>query len=235
MEPIFEYFEIIVNRLQNPLPKGAQGAKHHIYPKSCGGWNLKCNLVKLTRKEHYRCHELLPYIFKDLGDENGYQKMLYAWHLISTVEDGTFVTQEEYEKLLSDYDKMVRGKPSGSSGKHWSEESRRKASLSHIGKSPANKGVPHTPEELRKMSLAHKGKKTGPVPLERRIKISESLKGHEPWNKGQTGLQHVSAERKKKQSEQISGRKWFNDGSKSYMLKPDDPKIAELHLLPGRK
>ena len=184
MEPIFEYFDIITNRLQNPLPKGTVGAKHHIYPKSLGGWNLKCNIVKLTRGEHYRCHELLPYIFKDLGDENGYQKMLYAWHLLHTLKDGTEVTQEEYEKLLADYDKMVRGKPSGSSGKHWSLESRQKASASKKGKPPNNKGKHPSPETRLKMSLARKGKKLGPCPKERREKISKSLKGNIPWNKG---------------------------------------------------
>lgn len=95
MEPIFEYFSIIVNRLQNPLPNGEYGEKHHIYPKSCGGTNDKLNIVKLTPEEHYRCHCLLPYIFED--DADSHRKMVLAWQMMSNRDNG--LTPEEYADL----------------------------------------------------------------------------------------------------------------------------------------
>jgi NUMOD3 motif len=39
--------------------------KHHILPKCLGGTDDKGNLVLLTAKEHYLCHKLLTYIYKN--------------------------------------------------------------------------------------------------------------------------------------------------------------------------
>lgn len=47
---------------------------HHIIPKSLGGSNRKENLVKLTPKEHFICHRLLPKMTSDIAKN----KMLYA-------------------------------------------------------------------------------------------------------------------------------------------------------------
>ena len=48
--------------------------KHHIIPKSLGGTNTKDNLVRLTAREHFVCHRLLPLFTK--GDDKA--KMLRA-------------------------------------------------------------------------------------------------------------------------------------------------------------
>lgn len=47
---------------------------HHVIPKSLGGSNRKENLVRLTPKEHFICHRLLPKMTSGT-DKN---KMLYA-------------------------------------------------------------------------------------------------------------------------------------------------------------
>ena len=69
-----------------------------------------------------------------------------------------------------------------------SEESKLKMSLSHIGKSPANKGKPHSDEAKLKMSLAKLGKPSAKKDFscspETRKKISETNKGQKAWNKG---------------------------------------------------
>ena len=43
---------------------------HHIIPKSLGGSNRKENLVKLTPKEHFICHRLLPKLTNSEGYVN---------------------------------------------------------------------------------------------------------------------------------------------------------------------
>jgi hypothetical protein len=48
------------NRIKH---NGAYYENHHIIPKCVGGINSKENLILLTAKEHYICHELLTYIY----------------------------------------------------------------------------------------------------------------------------------------------------------------------------
>jgi hypothetical protein len=52
--------------------------KHHIIPKSLGGSNRKDNLVKLTAREHFICHRLLPKM--TFGSYK--KKMLYAQNMM---------------------------------------------------------------------------------------------------------------------------------------------------------
>ena len=189
MEPIFEYFDIIVNRLQNPLPKEMKGEKHHIYPKSLGGWNLKCNIVKLTPQEHYQCHKLLPEIFKDLEDENGYKKMLYAWNALHITRDGLEISKEEYAKLRKQHAEIC------SKAKHTDEEKRKISEW--------NKGKVVSAETRRKLSEA--AKRRGPISEEVRKKRAEKMKGKH-W--------HWSEESKRKLSQSMKGRTPWNKGKK---------------------
>ena len=187
MEPIFEYFNIIVNRLQNPLPKGASGAKHHIYPKSLGGWNLKCNIVKLTHQEHYRCHCLLPTIFKEIGDSEGYKKMLSAWHFTHTTSDGVEISADEYALLQEEYAKSQSRRYKGrkqspeaianmkKAQSNRSEEWRRNISKSKMG-NKYGLGKRYKRSEETKKRISIQSRKTMSDPNVR-AKISASLTG----------------------------------------------------------
>ena len=146
MEPIFEYFDIIVNRLQNPVPKGEYGERHHIYPKSCGGSNDKFNIVKLTPEEHYRCHCLLPEIFKD--EPEGYKKMVYAFVFMSKRFGKT--SEKEYGTLKREFSK-IHSKTL--KGRRHTEEWKKNVS-------EKLKGVPKSPEMRKHLSEALKGHPT---------------------------------------------------------------------------
>ena len=109
-----------------------------------------------------------------------------------------YVFSEETKKKLSEAHK----------GKTHSEESKRKMSEVNKGKtlseehkiklSEAKKGKTFSEESKRKMSEAHKGKTFSE---EHKRKISET-------NKGRT----LSEEHKRKMSDVRKGRKWWNDG-----------------------
>ena len=223
MEPIFEYFEIIVNRLQNPLSKTEYGENHHIYPKSCGGWDLKCNLVKLTPEEHYRCHELLPEIFKD--EPENYGKMVFAKRFMAVSRKGIIIDPVEYGKIRREYahefSKMRKENPSpGMTGKHHTEEWKKQAAERMKGnkygvgnqarkvKEPWNKGLTgcYSDETLKRMSDASTGRKHTE---EWKKNHSEKMKGHPnwgpktAWNKGMK----MSAEYRQKLSKAHKGKK----------------------------
>lgn len=58
--------------------------KHHIIPKALGGDNSKANLVRLTAKEHFICHRLLPKMTCGMARS----KMLYAqWSMLRKDKD----------------------------------------------------------------------------------------------------------------------------------------------------
>lgn len=54
------YYAIINNRINNPHPKDIYTERHHIIPKSFGGSNKKENLVRLSAREHFLVHWILP-------------------------------------------------------------------------------------------------------------------------------------------------------------------------------
>lgn len=72
------YYQIIENRLQNPLSGYTE--THHIIPVSLGGSNNKDNLVKLSAREHFICHWLLLKMYKE--NKNSYFKMLKAFNMM---------------------------------------------------------------------------------------------------------------------------------------------------------
>lgn len=52
----------IIDRAKNRQLDGYK-EKHHILPRCMGGSNKKENLVELTAREHFICHQLLVYIY----------------------------------------------------------------------------------------------------------------------------------------------------------------------------
>lgn len=121
--------------------------------------------------------------------------------------------------------KETRKKISEAIKKKYAEnpEYRRKMAESQIGRtvsketgdkiSRANKGKKHSEEWCKKIGDSHRGKKLPPMSEESKKKISKTLMGHTPWNKGKKGVQvssrrgiHLSEEMKKRISQSLTGR-----------------------------
>ena len=88
-----EYHELICGALDIPR---MEGEVHHIVPRSCGGLDCDTNLVRLTCQEHFKAHELLPFIY-DKGREH--KAMVCAWGMMSGKFGGEEVSAEEYANL----------------------------------------------------------------------------------------------------------------------------------------
>ncbi len=93
------YNKIIKNAQSRQLPSGTYSEKHHIVPKSLGGSNDQCNLVKLTAKEHYICHLLLP----KMTEKSARRSMCHAlWKIVNQHRDYQLrykVTARMYETI----------------------------------------------------------------------------------------------------------------------------------------
>lgn len=93
--------------------------RHHILPKSLFPlWkNRKSNLVLLTAREHFFCHQLLIKIYPG-------KEMAFALHLLLTTNNGKqVISSREYEKIEK-LNSIYRKQMKPNLGRHWTEEQR---------------------------------------------------------------------------------------------------------------
>lgn len=90
------YNSIIKNAKRRTLDITIYIEIHHITPRSLGGNNLKNNLVKLTAREHYIVHQLLPKFTK--GKDKS--KMIYAFELMNKTKSNKkrYINSKTYER-----------------------------------------------------------------------------------------------------------------------------------------
>lgn len=121
---------------------------HHIIPKSLGGSDSKCNLVKLTYREHFIAHWILAKTLKG--------KMIYAFWKMCTSKSG-YKNSLAYEHARKDFIAEMRKRI-------LSNETRSKISKSLLGKKK-------TKEHRKNIKLAKNN-----ISDETRAKMSESAK-----------------------------------------------------------
>lgn len=124
---------------------------HHIIPKSLGGTNCKGNLIKLSLKEHYICHQLL--VKMTSGQQQ--KKMEKALYLMSKKHGFKVVSSSAYEKLKLEFYKSCKGP------KKWTEAGKKK--LHEIGKQRVGEkngfyGKRHSEKAIEQNRKAHLGK-----------------------------------------------------------------------------
>lgn len=96
---------------------------HHILPKSLFPlWkNRKSNIVLLTAREHFFCHQLLSKIYPG-------KEMAFALHLLLTTNNGKqVISSREYEKIEK-LNSIYRKQMKPNLGRHWTDEQRRNIS-----------------------------------------------------------------------------------------------------------
>ncbi len=187
------YFNIIGRALSRKLPNNIYSEKHHIIPKSIGGSNNNDNLVRLTAREHFICHLLLPKMVS--GDHK--RKMKYAaWQLCNqkNKDQQRYVPSSRiYEIIKTERSEIMKsskgpthpnyGRKTGRTNKDFTPEWKTKISESCKGRVPWNKGLQRTQEVKDAISKANKGRPA--------------------WNKGIT-------------------RHWINNNSKNKLVYPHD-------------
>lgn len=221
------YFEIILNRVNNPLQEDVYGQKHHVLPKSLYPQyaKTKANIVKLTYREHYICHWLLTKIKPCRQMINAFWRMncckkdlyfnSYAYSKIRQnfidLKKGSHLSQDTKEKMS----KSLKGRKFTKEHCLKISEANKKRIVSNDTKqkiSAANTGRKHSEQSKEKISKAGKGRV---VSEETREKISISNKGK---NTGKTGYwkgKTIPEEIKRKISEKKKGSTAWNKGLKN--------------------
>lgn len=102
-------YDQIIDRAKERKLEGYR-EKHHIIPKCMGGSNEKQNLIELTAREHFICHQLLIFIYPKS------KKIAYAfWGMCNQI--GSFnnirdyrVTSRTYETGRDSFIKAITGR-----------------------------------------------------------------------------------------------------------------------------
>lgn len=108
------YYSIIDRAKSRVLAKEIYTEKHHVIPKSLGGSNEPANLVRLTAREHFVCHLLLPKMLTGINKRN----MTFAiWSMLnrdhSKQRSRHKVNSHTYQKLKTQIAKAISESNSG--------------------------------------------------------------------------------------------------------------------------
>lgn len=128
--------------------------RHHIVPRCLGGSNKKENLVELTAREHFTCHQLLNFIHP------GNKSLIFASWMMSNLvsEERSFrITSRVYERLKKEHS-IARSEIL--TGTIRPQEVKDKISASNIRlgrKPPSHKGVAKSDEHKEKIRQIRTG------------------------------------------------------------------------------
>jgi hypothetical protein len=160
----------IIERAKSRIISG-YAETHHIIPKSIGGTNDTSNLVRLTAREHYICHRLLP---KMLTGNDQYKMLTAVWFMSKDNTQTKYrPNSRTYAYLKETYSKKQS---------EWMKGR-------YVGDKNPFKGRKHSEETLAIIRAKTKGNKNHSVPHndETKAKISASLHKHKCPHCGKEG------------------------------------------------
>lgn len=149
-----KYYKWYVNLIKSAVTRQLSGytETHHITPRSMGGDNSSSNLVKLTAREHYIAHLLLPKIVESQEHKH---KMQFALHRL--IYGNKLITVKS-SKLYETIKKELSEACSARSNDYWKNISPEQRSIMRSGVNNGRHGKPVSEETKTKISLANKGK-----------------------------------------------------------------------------
>lgn len=178
---------------------------HHIIPKSSGGSNDESNLVILTAREHFICHWILYKI-------NPSSSNAFSWWMMSNNNGNKFhkersmQSSRKYEYARKAFRKHI---VEINTGRTYTEEQKKKYSLSKMGDKNHMFGKLHSEEHKAYLSEINKGEKNSffgkKHTEESRKKMSDAKKQVSGKNHPRFGIPH-SEETKKKLSDANRGK-----------------------------
>ena len=112
MTKYLNIYNRIIAKAKQEVRKKKQGIyyeNHHILPRSLGGSNNKDNMVLLTAREHYLCHQLIFKHYYSSKELSNCYKMAVAFHRLSTNTKNK-MNSKLYEKAKQVISKSMTGK-----------------------------------------------------------------------------------------------------------------------------
>jgi hypothetical protein len=196
--------------------------KHHIIPRHAGGTDEESNLAWLTVEEHAEAHRLLFEKYGRWEDE-------VAWKgLAGLIDKAEIVRIVQSKAALDMLDRNGNPWEGRRTSANWAEnpELRKKASDAAVSQEANDKRI--NTMLMNNHQQGEKNSRFGKSLYENSDGTRKYfVRGQEPegWI-----LRSVVLETKKNKSKAAYGRSWYNDGTKNFFLKHDDPLVMELNL-----
>jgi hypothetical protein len=215
------YFRIIDRaKIRNSIVGYTEN--HHIIPRSLGGSDGNDNLVRLSAREHFICHWLL---IKMIDGDSAY-KMVKAFSMMRTSNSlqkrySTKITSRIFDNIRSEI--SLANSVSGKAFNSTLSPEERKHRHGRIGTQNGFFGKNHPEWLAEQIKESHLLQRLDKTECEKCgiLCDAQNYKKHHGVNCG-TGAKG------------IRGKRWFNNGTETYYLFPDNPDINLLNLIPGR-
>jgi len=121
----YKWYMCLIHKRLNVFPIDVYCEKHHVIPKCAGGNMANPPIVKLTAREHFIAHLLLP---KFVGNILYKKKLIFAlWGICnqnSGHQERTVVNSHTYKLTKEAFSKSISGE------NHWMKDSERRRKLS---------------------------------------------------------------------------------------------------------
>jgi hypothetical protein len=162
----------IIERAKNRILEGYV-EKHHIVPKCLGGNNDKENIIQLTAREHFLCHQLLVEIYPNEP------KLKHALFLMSIgkqkyKDKHHKISSRIYERLKLEYSLFLTGKKQSDKTKQKKSDSMKSVWASKSKEEKSLTGNKRWETRIKN--------KTNIVTEEQKENISKALTGRKmPW------------------------------------------------------
>jgi hypothetical protein len=229
------YNRFIESRLNRTIQDNAIMEVHHIIPKCAGGDDSPNNLIKITVREHFIAHWMLSKV----GVDEVWYKLRFAFGFMSVSSKSNsyrkFLTSKQFEKSKSIRKETIKQwnnvNTSAVKGTSWYTDDEGTRYRCHES-SPIVKELRLTPISLGKGKKWFTDGINFFMLLESDPKVT-TLNLY-PGNPMKGKRKEYSPDSAKKLASDRAGRLWFNDGVRSYKLKPEDSKITKLGLVAGR-
>jgi len=229
------YIKFIQSRSNRIVPTNSIIEIHHIIPKCAGGDNSATNLIELTVREHFIAHWMLSKV----GLNDVWYKLRFAFGCMSVSSQSN-----SYRKLLTSTQFEQSKKVRKETLVQWNSlvSSKVKGTSWYVDEDGTRYRCHQTSPRVKEFNLTLESPAKGKKWFTDGIKffmlyesdpIISSL-GLTPGSPGKNRSKQYSPESLKSLSENRAGRLWFNNGIRSFKLKPTDSKINDLKLVPGR-
>ena len=123
------YNEIIASSIDRDIDGYTEN--HHIIPICIGGTDDRCNMARLTAREHFIAHWLLARHYKS-------RELIFAWNCMCRNRGAARYTSRSFEYARRAWSKKMSEM---NTGIKFSDERIKNLSESHLGQAAWNKGV----------------------------------------------------------------------------------------------
>jgi hypothetical protein len=145
------YYNIIHRAQSRTLDSSIYVEKHHIIPRSLGGGNDNTNLIRLTGREHFICHLLLP----KMTSGTDRKKMIYAiWMMCRAHRNRRSI----YKVTARTYNSIKEVMRNNRTADDFTPEWKAKISVAKKGGKTWNKGRAVPEEQKARQSATRKSK-----------------------------------------------------------------------------